>query len=244
MKLNKLLSTATAVTLATCSYGGAAYAPLSPPLSLSSSSQTAKSPTSRRELFGGIVTTAAAAIVLATEPQQAGAFDGSGSSAYAGQSAATKAELKKSYQKRIAADVRDFNSLGAALSTGDKSVKESSAWVFFFTNQVRRDADASGRTYAALADFRGLPTPDPNKFEGGDGYLLANTFTKSGKPPDNTPAVKSFNALSKAFDPIRVAGTKGDVAKAKIAWEKASKLFPNFLLDVEMSGDLADPTYK
>jgi hypothetical protein len=80
--------------------------------------------------------------------------------------------------------------------------------------------------------------------DGGDGYLLAASFTKAGKPPDNTPAVKAYGKLAPAFDPIRVMGEKGDVAKAKAAWEAASVLFANYLQEVELPGVLSDPMYQ
>lgn len=74
--------------------------------------------------------------------------------------------------------------------------------------------------------------------------LLANTFTKAGKPPDNTPAVKSFKKLVPTFDDIEAAGKKGDAKKALGEWEKTKTLLEAFLADVEMPGSLADPVYK
>ena len=47
------------------------------------------------------------------------AFDGQGSSAYAGRTPQSKLELRKSYQERVAADVRDFRNLGAAIKAGE-----------------------------------------------------------------------------------------------------------------------------
>ena len=169
------------------------------------------------------------------------AFDGSGSSASPGYSPATKAEQKKRYQERVVADVKDFLALGEAISKGET---EGPAWVNFFITFQRREPDAVGRTYAALVDLRGLPTKKANEFEGGDGLLLANTYTKAGKPPDNTPAVKSFLKLSKTFDAIEVAGKKGDAAKAKQAWEATSGLLSQYLADVELPANLEDPIYK
>ncbi|KAL3904053.1 MAG: hypothetical protein SGARI_005103 [Bacillariaceae sp.] len=139
------------------------------------------------------------------------AFDGSGSSAYAGRSPATKAELKAQYKARVVADIKDFMTLGKAIDHGEM---EGKAWINFFITAQRREPDAVGRTYAALVDLRGLPTKKANEFEGGDGLLLANTFTKQGKPPDNTPAVRSFLKLSKTFDAIEAAGKGGNAAKA------------------------------
>lgn len=74
--------------------------------------------------------------------------------------------------------------------------------------------------------------------------LLANTFTKAGKPPDNTPAVKSFKRLSPSFDAIEASGKKGDAKKALADWEKTKVLMEAFLADVEMPSSLADPIYN
>ena len=113
-----------------------------------------------------------------------------------------------------------------------------------FNPYQRRVPDEVGRTYAALADLIGHVVDGSKKLEGGDGYLLAATFAKQGKPPDNVPAVKSYNALSGSFEPIQTAWKKGDLIKARAAWEKASVLLSKYLLDVEMPGDLGDPLYK
>ena len=137
--------------------------------------------------------------------------------------------------------MKDFNKLGQAIENGET---KGPAWVNFFITFQRREADEVGRTYAALVDLRGLPTKKANEFEGGGGLLLANTFTKPGKPPDNTPAVKSFLKLSKTFDAIEKAGSAGDVAKAKAAWTKTSELLSQYLVDVDLPGDLKDPRYK
>ena len=82
--------------------------------------------------------------------------------------------------ERVTADVKDFNALGKAIDEGNT---DGPAWVNFFITYQRREPDQFGRTYAALADVRGIPTKKRNEYEGGDGLLLANTFTKSGKPP-------------------------------------------------------------
>jgi hypothetical protein len=198
-------------------------------------------PVSRRD-FGLLSASGIAALqAQAVASQPAFAFDGSGSSASSGKNPATKAEMKKSYQKRIVADVRDFNSLGQAIANGELEGKE---WVNFFVPFQRREPDPVGRTYAALVDLRGVPTKKRDEYEGGDGFLLANTFTKAGKPPDNTPAVRSFNKLSKTFDPIEAAGKKGDAAKAKAEFEKAKTLFSQYLADVELASDLNNPIYN
>mmetsp|Transcript_35169 Transcript_35169/g.105012 ORF Transcript_35169/g.105012 Transcript_35169/m.105012 type:complete len:226 (+) Transcript_35169:197-874(+) len=194
--------------------------------------QSLASNLSRRD-FGGWIATAA--IASASPPSPAFAFDGSGSSAYSGRSPSTKAAIRQAYQDRVAADVRDFNALGAALAKGETT--ESDVWVFFFNPYQRRNPDDVGRTYAALADFIGHKG-DGRDLEGGDGYLLAATFTKQGKPPSSTPAVKSYSALSTAFEPIEKAGKKGEAAKARAAWEKAAALFSTYLEDVGMSAAL------
>ena len=105
---------------------------------------------SRRQLLTSLV---GASSIMLISSQPALAFDGSGSSAYSGRSPATKAALKKQYQERIVADVRDFNTLGKAISKGET---EGSAWVNFFIQFQRREPDAVGRTYAALVDLRGI----------------------------------------------------------------------------------------
>jgi len=141
------------------------------------------------------------------------------------------------------ADVRDFNQLGKALAN-DQAGESSKAWINFFIRYQRREPDEYGRSYAALIDLRGLPTPKKYEYEGGDGLLLATSFTKSGKPPENTPAVKSWNKLFKTFDAIEAAGGKGDAAKARAEWEKTKPLLEQFLADVELPGDLNDPMYN
>ena len=193
---------------------------------------------SRRDFCLSSAATIFAASTSGGLPSQA--FDGSGSSAYAGKSPATKAALKKGYQDRIVADVRDFNALGAAI---DNEQLVGKAWVFFFATTSRREPDSVGRTYAALTDFVGLKE-NGKSYSGGDGLLLANTFTKAGKPPDNTPAVKKYNALAKSFDPIADAGSKNDLTKAKKAWDKASILFSDYLAEVELPSSLSDPLYQ
>ncbi|KAG7347694.1 hypothetical protein IV203_016399 [Nitzschia inconspicua] len=171
----------------------------------------------------------------------AAAFDGSGSSAYAGRSPATKAELKKQYKERVVADVKDFVVLGKAIDQGET---EGRAWINFFITAQRREPDAVGRTYAALVDLRGLPTKKASEYEGGDGLLLANTFTKAGKPPDNTPAVRSFLKVSKTFDAIEAAGKSGNASKAKEEWAKSKTLLEAYLVDVELPGSISDPLYQ
>lgn len=74
--------------------------------------------------------------------------------------------------------------------------------------------------------------------------LLANTYTKAGKPPDNTPAVKSFKKLSPTFDAIEAAGKKGDAKKAMAEWDKTKALMEAFLADVELPSSIEDPIYN
>mmetsp|Transcript_12150 Transcript_12150/g.28507 ORF Transcript_12150/g.28507 Transcript_12150/m.28507 type:complete len:260 (-) Transcript_12150:1768-2547(-) len=202
--------------------------------------------TSRRDLLRNFGTTSAAVacsllVIDGCASQPAFAFDGSGASVSSGYSPATKAEKKKGFQQRVIADVIDFNALGKAIDNGETQGPE---WVNFFILFQRREPDGVGRTYAALADLRGLPAKKKGEFEGGDALLLANTFTKPGKPPDNTPAVKSFVKLSKTFDAIEAAGKAGDAAKAKKEWLKTGEVFSQYLVDVELPGDLNDPLYK
>ena len=181
-------------------------------------------------------TTTAAGLVAFADPVSA--FEGSGSSAYAGRSPASRTALRQSYQDRVTADVRDFNALGAAIARGEL---QGDAWFFFFTTMPRQEPDAAGRTAAALVDLRGEKRG--GQLEGGDGLLLANTFTKQGKPPDNTPAVKSFKRLVALFDPIEAAAKAQDVAAARAAWTKASVAFSQYLQDVGLPTDLSDPFY-
>jgi hypothetical protein len=107
----------------------------------------------RRQLLAVFGVSAVTAFSLTSAPQPSRAFDGSGSTAYAGRSPATKAELKRQYQERVVVDVRDFNVLGDAIRKGET---EGNAWVSFFIQFQRREPDAVGRTYAALADLRGI----------------------------------------------------------------------------------------
>lgn len=171
--------------------------------------------TSRRS-FIKTCTVAPVATVFTTQSAQA--FDGSGSSAYAGKTPTSKAELKKSYQTRVIADVKDFKALGRAIERGETS---GAAWVDFFIEYQRREPDANGRAYAALVDLVG------NKELSGCGTLLAASFAKAGKPSEGLPSVKKYNAMSKMFDPIKDAGQKGDLSKAKTAYGKVSVVLCN-----------------
>lgn len=176
-----------------------------------------------------------AASVLLVDPDRAIAFEGSGSSAYTGKTPTSKTELQKTYRARIAADVRDFNDLGAAIQKGET---DGDNWVKFFIPYARREPDSVGRAYAALADLVGAPD------RSGCGYLYAASFVKPGKPPENNPGVKKYNALTKSLEPIKADGKKGDVEKAQKDWEKASVAFSEFLEAVDMPAYLSDDLYK
>lgn len=172
--------------------------------------------------------------------QESLAFDGSGSSAYSGRSPQSKAALQKSYKERIAADVKDFVALGGAIQRGEI---DTEPWKFFFIPFPRNVPDRVGRTYAALADFIGHRA-DNGKLEGSTGYLLAATFAKPNKPPDNTPAVKAYNKVAPLFEPIRAASENDDAEKAKKAWETARASLIAYLEAVEMPRSLDDSSYK
>jgi hypothetical protein len=230
------------ITLLVVSFGALFLTESTTAFSLLKHSETpAAAVSSRRDVLQSTVAAAALGASLLGPVTPAFAFDGSGSSAYSGRSPATKAELKRQYKDRVVADVKDFVSLGKAIDQGET---EGKAWINFFITAQRREPDAVGRTYAALVDLRGLPTKKANEFEGGDGLLLANTFTKQGKPPDNTPAVRSFLKLSKAFDAIEVAGKSGNSSKAKQEWDKTRTLLEAYLVDVELPGNIQDPMYQ
>lgn len=112
---------------------------------------------------------------MAATTKPAVAFDGSGSNAYSGKGVTSKADLKKSYQRRVVADIRDFKLLGEAIKRGET---EGDAWVNFFIPYQRREPDSNGRTYAAYTDLVG------NKELSGCGTLLAASFGKPGKPTE------------------------------------------------------------
>lgn len=190
-------------------------------------------PMSRRDF--GLTSSAVAGALLFVSPNRAMAFEGSGSSAYTGKTLTSKADLQKSYRSRISADVRDFNSLGAAIRKGET---DGDAWVNFFIPFARREPDDVGRAYAALADLVGAPD------RSGCGYLLATSLIKPGKPPENAPGVKKFNALGKSLDAIKADGKKGDAAKAQKDWDKASVAFSEYLAEVGMPPSLSDDVYK
>jgi len=191
-------------------------------------------PSSRRAFVHTcILSPSIAAVVTAGNQQQAQAFDGAGSSAYAGKTPTSKAELKKSYIRRVVADVKDFKRLGVAIQNGET---DGDAWVNFFIEYQRREPDSNGRTYAAYVDLVG------NKELSGCGTLLAASFAKPGKPSENLPSVKKYNFMAKLFDPIKAAGQKGDVAKAKTAYAKASDALGEYLDAVELPS-LSDATY-
>ncbi len=187
----------------------------------------------RRQVIGSCASSLVASNVF--HPSFVQAFDGSGASAYSGRNPlTTKGEQRKSYQERIIADVRDFNALGVAI---DKGIADGDAWVNFFIQFQRREPDAAGRTYAALADLIGT------KETSGCGYLLATSFAKPGKPADGLLSVKKYNALVKVFEPIKAAGAKGDLKKAKASWTNAGVILSEFLNEVGLPNSLADEIY-
>jgi hypothetical protein len=187
--------------------------------------------TTRRAFLGG---GAVAALVL-QQPQLSLAFDGGGASSYSGRTMATTATKAKGYRDRITADVKDFIALGAAIDRGETS---GEAWVAFFIPYQRREMDAAGRTYAAQVDLLGVARA------GGAALLLANTYAKPNKPPDNLPQYKKSTAFAKTMIPLEEAGKSGDAAKAKKAWDKAAAGLTEYLEAVDMPVDLADPLYK
>ena len=132
--------------------------------------------TSSRKAFIKTCATVAPSIAFhLTSAPKAFAFDGSGSNAYSGKGVTSKADLKKSYQRRVVADIKDLKRLGVAIQKGET---EGDAWVDFFIPYQRREPDSSGRTYAAFVDLVG------NKELSGCGTLLAASFAKPGKPSE------------------------------------------------------------
>lgn len=130
---------------------------------------------SSRKAFIKTCAAVAPSLAFHVASQPATAFDGSGSNVYSGKGVTSKGDLKKSYQRRVIADIKDFNKLGAAI---DKGETEGDAWVNFFIPYQRREPDSNGRTYAAYVDLVG------NKELSGCGTLLAASFAKQGKPSE------------------------------------------------------------
>lgn len=194
-------------------------------------------PRSRRDILK--VSTAALVVASAsgTAPNLAFAFDGQGSSSYSGRTPATLASKAKAYRDRIAADVKDFNSLGVAII--DRGETSGDDWVAFFIQYQRREPDSVGRTYAAQVDLTGLENSG-----GGAGLLLAATYAKPNKPPDNLLQFKKYNALATTLESLKKAGKADDPAKAKKEWTKASVSMSEYLETVAMPSDLSDPLYK
>ena len=174
---------------------------------------------------------------LGTSTKAAEAFDGSGSSAYAGKNPASKLELRKSYQTRVIADVKDFKTLGVAIDNGQT---DGDAWVSFFIEYPRRESDSVGRTYSALVDLIGGGIDNASS---GCGLLLAASYAKPGKPSDGIPSVKKYNSMAKLFSSIKDAGKRSDVGKSKIAWVKAKDALQEYLETVDLPPSLADPIY-
>jgi len=202
--------------------------------SVTSTSTSRTSRTSSRKDFLNQIRIAAATGLTLSPVSAASAFDGQGSSVYSGRTPSSKAELKRSYQARVVQDVKDFVQLGQAI---ENSQLEGDAWTRFFIPYQRREPDAVGRTYAALLDLVG------NKEFSGCGILLANTFAKPGKPPDNTPSVKAYNAMAKTFEPIQIAKKNDDLKKVKVAYDKAATLLNEYLASVDLP-PLTDVTYQ
>jgi hypothetical protein len=190
---------------------------------------------SRRDVLK-FSTAALVASASGVAPNRADAFDGQGSSSYSGRTPATLASKAKAYRDRIAADVKDFNSLGAAIDRGETS---GDAWVAFFIQYQRREPDSVGRTYAAQVDLTGLENSG-----GGAGLLLAATYAKPNKPPDNLLQFKKYNALAKTLETVKNAGKSDDSTKAKKEWTNASVSMSEYLETVAMPSDLSDPIYK
>ena len=154
------------------------------------------------------------------------------------QSSLFTATVNYLFRERIAADVKDFNKLGAAIDKGEVDIDNDSAWVSFFIPYQRRSPDAAGRTYAAQFDLVGVEK------SGGAGLLLATTYAKPNKPPNNLPQYKKYDALQVTLEPVKKAGKAGDAAKAKKEWLKAAAAFSDYLESVDMPTDLSDPLYK
>ena len=158
------------------------------------------------------------------------AFDGQ---AYAGRTPQATLELRKSYQERVAADVKDFRNLGAALEAENLSLD---AVFFFFTPQPRSGPDGAGRSYGPLVDLVGYSS---NNW--GCGYPLAASFD-AGRPPGDAPAVAALESLAGAFDPIRAAAKDRARAAAAEAYAAASAAFDAYLAAVGLPG-VADRRY-
>lgn len=195
----------------------------------SSSALSVHSPTRRAFLLA----TPAATVLLPHVAAEA--FDGSGASSDPGRSPLAVATKAKGYRDRITADVKDFNALGSAIDKGETSGPE---WVSFFIQYPRREPDAVGRAYAAQVDLVGADK------SGGSGYLLARTYAKPNKPPDNLLQYKKYISLVKTLEPINLSGKSGDAVKAKKAWSMAAVALSEYLQSVDLPADLSDPLYN
>ena len=181
--------------------------------------------TTRRSVIAAPAAAAVAAPALA--------FDGQGSSAYAGRTPQSKLELRKSYQERVTEDVKDFKRLGAAIEAGDLDLDKV---FFFFTPQPRSKPDGAGRSYGPLVDLVGYSS---NNW--GCGYPLAASFD-AGRPPGDAPAVAALESLAGAFDPIRAAAKDRARDAAAEAYAAASAAFDAYLAAVGLPG-VADRRY-
>jgi hypothetical protein len=214
---------------------------------------------SRRNVLDGTTRRTAAAAAAFTAVVSAGgagwiipstaanAFEGSGSSVYSGRNPATQAVKVKSYRDRVVADVRDFNALGRAIQSNDdaQGLMDDAAWFAFFTPLQRRTPDSVGRSYAALVDLCGQDASG-----GGAGLLLAGSYAKPGKPPDNLPQYRRYNALTRSLTDLQKAAaaannkTGGDGGKVREAWSLAATALSQYLESVDLPADLSNPLYS
>ena len=74
--------------------------------------------------------------------------------------------------------------------------------------------------------------------------LLAASFGKPNKPPDNLPGVKAYKSLGKALVAIKKVSEKGDAQKTRAAFDEAAVLFSEYLELVDLPANLNDPVYK
>ena len=120
----------------------------------------------------------------------------------------------------MAAGVYKFNTLSAflrstATETSMVNLKEPEN---FFNPYQQKVSNEVGGTQTALENRRGHFVKGSRKLEGGGEYLLLDTFSKQGTPPNNVPSVKSKYALLGLFNPIQMAGKMGDLMKARMEW--------------------------
>ena len=157
-----------------------------------------------------------------------------GLSAFFGQSPATKIHIQISFQDGVAADIYEFNSIGAFL--GSTATKTAMVYLReqknFFSPYQRQVPYEVGRTYTVLENMIGHFVKKTNKSGGVDGYLLLLTFSKQVKPPNNVPSVNNKYSLLVSFDTIQTVRKKGYLINARAVWEKYSVLLSKYFLDV------------